>query len=186
MKVPVFKIKSPLQTFYIFGNEKLMDLLSDDGVPFNLIDAKLKELDQDIVITRTLDIEKLDFQIGEEVTDSAGHRLKIITVTGTGQYVVGDLDLNVVKYYNEDKLLKPNFKGSPNAGLSYVGLFKSPSELKDDGDFATFSAELNGKVDNKCGYRNPKCNIIENHFQTFTSIWCKTCLDEVTGEGLKK
>ena len=115
MKTPIFKIDGLLSTFYVFGEEKLINMMSDDGLPFNLLDKKLKELENDIIILKTLTIEKLQFQIGEEVTDSVGHNLKIITVDHHGTFVVGDQDNNAVKYYNESQLLKPNFKGSPQS-----------------------------------------------------------------------
>jgi len=179
MNVNIFKIESKISTFYIFGEEKLVDILQDDGVPGSLISSKMSELETRPIITRTLDIEKLPFAIGEDVTDNSGHALRIITVNSNGTYVVGDVVNVVVKYYTEDKLQKiVGMKNPVNAGIY--------SDFEDDFGHFEFTKPNSPVELPECGHHNSRCMIVESEAMGNKFEYCRTHLIEVPCNILKK
>ena len=105
MKIPVYKITGQLETFFVFGKEKLIEHLQDDGLPVKLLDNKLEELENRMmVITKTLSIEKMNYEIGEIVEDNAGHTLRVVTINSNGEYIVSDDNTKAIKYHKERDL----------------------------------------------------------------------------------
>jgi len=191
MIVSIYKIENQVTEFYVYGKGKVTDLLLDDGESVNKIDGLLDDLDQMVTVTtKTLIVERLEFDIGESVSDASGHDLKVIAVTSNGQYVLGDETNKTVKYYNQTDVFKYTNSITPAQTAAISKIWQSGDDIADHGDLlAEFEAMLG--IDDKeeftgCGYRNPNCNIVENKFQTFTSIYCRTCCDEVVGKGLIK
>jgi len=111
MKIPVYKVKGQLATFYIFGKEKMIEIMLDDGLPVNLVDSKIENLSEmTIEVLKTLEIEQMVYEIGEVVHDSANHELAVVTVDAHGQYICADLVNNCIKYYYERDLFRIHTK----------------------------------------------------------------------------
>ena len=103
--IPIYKIKGVLETFYVFGKEKLLEHFMDDGVPAQLWDDKLEDLNRlMIIITKTLEIEQMNYKIGELVSDNAGHVLRVVTINAKGVYITVEDGSWSVKYYQEREL----------------------------------------------------------------------------------
>lgn len=120
--IPVYKIKGVLETFYVFGKEKLLEYFMDDGVPAQLWDSKVEDLDRlMVIITKTLEIEQMNYKIGQEVEDNAGHVLRVVTINSKGVYITVDDSSGAVKYYQERELSNV----IKSSGLSFSGLAES-------------------------------------------------------------